>query len=217
MAAIMTLRGELELWSRVQPLTGDESEVVNVSPDFDTWSGSRERARLRAERGGTKLVRKLFGPGALARESDRRLLREMADQGFQIRITSADLPHGTLFIDRRTMVLSEPGSTPSENRQYVMSSAAALVGGAYALFEAAWAAADELEAFLVSDRPLLDARARAVLKALGSGATDEAASRRLGMSVRTYRRSVAELLAVLGAGSRFQAGVRAGQLGLARD
>lgn len=98
-----------------------------------------------------------------------------------------------------------------------MSSAAALVGGAYALFEAAWAAADELEAFLVSDRPQLDARARAVLKALESGATDEAASRRLGMSVRTYRRGVAELLAVLGAGSRFQAGVRAGELGLARD
>jgi hypothetical protein len=34
------------------------------------------------------------------------------------------------------------------------------------------------------------------------------------MSVRTYRRRVAELLDILDAGSRFQAGVRAGELGL---
>lgn len=53
-----------------------------------------------------------------------------------------------------------------------------------------------------------------MLRALGSGATDEAAARDLGMSVRTYRRRVAELLDVLEAGSRFQAGVRAGELGL---
>jgi hypothetical protein len=34
------------------------------------------------------------------------------------------------------------------------------------------------------------------------------------MSVRTYRRRVAELMVVLGADSRFQAGVRAKALGL---
>jgi DNA-binding NarL/FixJ family response regulator len=45
--------------------------------------------------------------------------------------------------------------------------------------------------------------------------TDETAARRLGTSLRTYRRRVAELMAALEAGSRFQAGVRAGELGLA--
>jgi len=40
------------------------------------------------------------------------------------------------------------------------------------------------------------------------------ASRRLGVSVRTYRRRVAELTAKLEADSRFQAGLRAGELGL---
>jgi hypothetical protein len=34
------------------------------------------------------------------------------------------------------------------------------------------------------------------------------------MSLRTYRRRVAELLNALDAGSRFQAGMRAGELGL---
>ncbi|HEY1323361.1 MAG TPA: hypothetical protein VGF32_24095 [Streptosporangiaceae bacterium] len=41
------------------------------------------------------------------------------------------------------------------------------------------------------------------------------AARRLGTSLHTYRRRVAELMAALEAGSRFQAGVRAGELGLA--
>lgn len=55
-------------------------------------------------------------------------------------------------------------------------------------------------------RPRIDDQTSKVLCALGSGATDEAAARELGMSLRTYRRRVAELLANLGAASRFQAG-----------
>jgi hypothetical protein len=92
----------------------------------------------------------------------------------------------------------------------------ALVSGAYALFEAAWEAATDLAAFLDAGRPRIDAQAREVLYALGSGMTDVTAARELGMSLRTYRRRVAELLVVLGADSRFQAGVRAGELGLTR-
>jgi hypothetical protein len=39
-----------------------------------------------------------------------------------------------------------------------------------------------------------------------AGLSDEAAARRPGTSLRTYRRRVAELMAALEAGSRFQAG-----------
>ncbi|KMS88406.1 LuxR family transcriptional regulator, partial [Streptomyces regensis] len=56
--------------------------------------------------------------------------------------------------------------------------------------------------------------APAVLDLLGQGAKDESAARQLGLSVRTYRRRVGELMAALGASSRFQAGVRARELGL---
>ncbi|MGW0593258.1 hypothetical protein [Streptosporangium sp. NPDC002607] len=55
-----------------------------------------------------------------------------------------------------------------------------------------------------------------ILEALGSGLTDESAAKRLGVSLRTYRRRVAELMAKLEADSRFQAGLRAGRLGLSR-
>ncbi|NEE20393.1 response regulator transcription factor, partial [Streptomyces sp. SID7499] len=44
--------------------------------------------------------------------------------------------------------------------------------------------------------------------------TDEVAARELTVSVRTYRRYVAEIMTLLDATSRFQAGVRAAELGL---
>ncbi|MBB0244317.1 LuxR family transcriptional regulator [Streptomyces alkaliphilus] len=56
---------------------------------------------------------------------------------------------------------------------------------------------------------------RRILEQLQLGVTDEVAARDLAVSVRTYRRYVSEIMRVLGATSRFQAGVRAAELGLA--
>lgn len=56
--------------------------------------------------------------------------------------------------------------------------------------------------------------ARQVLGCLTAGRTGEVAAQSLGLSVRTYRRHVAELMQELGAVSRFQAGVHAVELGL---
>ncbi|WP_433075574.1 helix-turn-helix transcriptional regulator [Dactylosporangium sp. CA-052675] len=53
-----------------------------------------------------------------------------------------------------------------------------------------------------------------VLTMLDAGYTDETAARQLGVSVRTYRRYVAETMARLGVSSRFQAGARAATLNL---
>ncbi|HET6709499.1 LuxR C-terminal-related transcriptional regulator [Amycolatopsis sp.] len=59
-----------------------------------------------------------------------------------------------------------------------------------------------------------DSRTVRVLALLGAGYTDEAAARQLGVSVRTYRRYVADAMGRLGVSSRFQAGVRAATLNL---
>jgi DNA-binding NarL/FixJ family response regulator len=72
-----------------------------------------------------------------------------------------------------------------------------------------------LGSYLRGDVPELAPEARAILRALGAGLTDEVAARQLGTSLRTYRRRVAELMAELEADSRFQAGLRVGELGLA--
>ncbi len=83
-----------------------------------------------------------------------------------------------------------------------------------ALFDGVWRNAVE-----VSDRIEFGDKTRAdiaqqILERLRAGVTDEVAARELTMSVRTYRRYVAEIMALLGANSRFQAGVRAAELGL---
>jgi DNA-binding NarL/FixJ family response regulator len=91
----------------------------------------------------------------------------------------------------------------------------ALVDGVHSLFAAAWQAAAGLGSCLRAEAPALTPQARAILRMLGAGLTDEAAARQLGTSLRTYQRRVAELMAALDAGSRFQAGVRASELGLA--
>jgi DNA-binding CsgD family transcriptional regulator/sugar-specific transcriptional regulator TrmB len=52
---------------------------------------------------------------------------------------------------------------------------------------------------------------RAVLRLLAEGHTDEGIARRLGVSIRTVRRITAELMTLLGARSRFQAGFYAAQ------
>ena len=53
----------------------------------------------------------------------------------------------------------------------------------------------------------------ALLRLLSQGDTDEVVARKLGVSVRTVRRMASELMAELGARSRFQAGVRASERG----
>ncbi|MEV0990652.1 LuxR C-terminal-related transcriptional regulator [Streptomyces sp. NPDC049949] len=55
---------------------------------------------------------------------------------------------------------------------------------------------------------------RTILRLLAAGLKDEAIARRLGMSLRTARRHIADIMEQLGAESRFQAGVAAVQRGL---
>ncbi|WP_067824886.1 helix-turn-helix transcriptional regulator [Nocardia inohanensis] len=81
----------------------------------------------------------------------------------------------------------------------------------------AWESAAGLAVALDPVRPEIDAALRAVLGTLALGLKDETAARRLGVSLRTYRRQVADLMARLGVSTRFQIGVRAAELGLLRS
>jgi DNA-binding CsgD family transcriptional regulator len=55
-----------------------------------------------------------------------------------------------------------------------------------------------------------------VVELLTTGAKDERIARLLGISLRTCRRHIAEIMSELGAGSRFQAGANAARVGLIR-
>nr|WP_222109260.1 DNA-binding response regulator [Streptomyces cupreus] len=207
----------MELLARTAHLFSSvREEFVCAARDLDTWPhhGARQAARDRVRHSGAPRIRKLYSPAALADEHSREHLSQLVDRGGQVRIADAALPHETIIIDRRYAILA--GASAPGGREYTVTGAPTLVGGVHALFEAAWEAATNLGDFLRAERPQLDAGSRTVLRALGSGVTDATAARELGMSLRTYRRRVAELLDTLDAESRFQAGVRAGELGLNR-
>jgi hypothetical protein len=214
---VMTVRGDAELVARAGHLfAGARHEFVCAARDLDTWSQPEAReaisGRMHADGTAGFVVRKLLTPSALADEASRRHLNEITAAGGRVRISSAPLPHETIIIDRRVMILASP-EAPGP-REFTVTTSPALVSGVHALFLAAWDNATDLAAYLSGDRPHLDDDNRAVLRALGAGYTDETAARGLGLSVRTYRRRVAELMATLEADSRFQAGLRAGELGL---
>ena len=59
----------------------------------------------------------------------------------------------------------------------------------------------------------LTASEQELLRLLGKGLTDEAAAKRLGVSLRTVKRRMEDLMRRLEAGSRFEAGLKAGQRG----
>jgi len=213
---ILTIRGDLELLARTQHIFSSiREEFLCAVRDLTTYahlSTPGQAARDRVRNGGTQQVRKLCSPAALADEYSRKHLSDIVEQGGQVRIAATALPHETIIIDRRFAILA--GLDAPGGREYTVTTSPTLVGAVYALFDAAWTTATDLNAFLRGEQPHLDAESRTILRALGSGATDETAARQLGTSVRTYRRRVADLLTALEADSRFQAGMRAGELGL---
>ncbi len=213
------MRGDAELIARAGHLFDTvHEEFVCAARDLNTWSqpGARPAIaqRVLASATGTDsfTVRKLWSPLALADEAQRAHLRQLGGGGAQVRISSAPLPHETIVLDRRVAILA--GQPSPLGREYTVTTSPILVGGVYSLFSATWEAATDLGAYLGGEVPELSSEARGILRVLGAGLTDEAAARQLGTSLRTYRRRVAELMAALEAGSRFQAGVRAGELGL---
>nr|WP_198151421.1 LuxR C-terminal-related transcriptional regulator [Kibdelosporangium sp. MJ126-NF4]CEL15368.1 regulatory protein [Kibdelosporangium sp. MJ126-NF4]CTQ95593.1 regulatory protein [Kibdelosporangium sp. MJ126-NF4] len=81
-----------------------------------------------------------------------------------------------------------------------------------ALSDSLWAQSVEVSQ-VPKGRPTRS-RHELVLRMLAQGLTDDAIARRLGVSVRTVRGDVASAMVELDARSRFQAGVRAMQMGL---
>jgi DNA-binding NarL/FixJ family response regulator len=84
-----------------------------------------------------------------------------------------------------------------------------------ALFDEIWADATPWGDRGVAQRrePGLTGQEIQAIRLLGEGMTDEAIAKRLGVSTRTVRRLVSNVMTVLDARSRFEAGVRAVQEG----
>ncbi|MFE5331194.1 DNA-binding response regulator [Embleya sp. NPDC056575] len=224
---LLSVCGDAELIARAGHLfEAARTEFLCAARDLGTWSragacvgsgprpGGAIRDRTRAADSVGLTPRKLLGPTALADEEARAHLRLVQGRGARVRIGRSPLPYETILIDRRVMILA--GRKTPAGREYTVTTSPIMVDGVRSLFLAIWDTAVDLDTYLRGDAPHLDAEARTILEALGSGRTDASAAKGLGVSLRTYRRRVAELMATLEADSRFQAGLRAGELGLSR-
>jgi len=159
-----------------------------------------------------------FEGGATWEEVDR-----LAEQGEQARITR-DLPVKLVVVDDEIAMISlslEPGQAEA-----LVTHSEPVVAAFRKLFEFEW----ERAVPIAQVSPLPDSTStgrgfpatpgrepsgqeRAILTLMAVGMKDEAIARQLGVSARTLRRRSQELLAELGAGNRFAAGVEAARRG----
>lgn len=139
-----------------------------------------------------------------------RRLQQLSRNGAQVR-TAPTVPLCAMIVDAATVAL--PADRTGRGSVSILRLAAA-VGAMTELFERVWHTATPLrQPTGLGDASGLTVREREVLSLLGDGGTDASAAAQLGVSVRTVRRMVSEMMARLGAQSRFQAGVKAADRG----
>jgi DNA-binding CsgD family transcriptional regulator len=134
------------------------------------------------------------------------VLQQRVAMGEEVRLLP-DLRTRLVVLEGTHVVMPEPLGFVGSPRTVVRQRGIVELATLY--FEQLWADAAPLD-----DRAgeLTEVR-RFLLEQLASGAQDEQIARRLGLSLRTVRRRVAEVMAELGATSRFQAGVEAARRG----
>ncbi|MEU9987484.1 TrmB family transcriptional regulator sugar-binding domain-containing protein [Streptomyces sp. NPDC048045] len=179
-------------------------------PDAQDEPGGGEGAerQLIYDAADTVTVRLLSSPALV----DEDFVREQLSMERPVAIRIARVPPlQALMVDgAAALVVAES----AVGRRASMIRARELLHTLSTLFENVWRDAVPAGERIVFGNRDRSALARQILAALWAGVTDEVAARDLAVSVRTYRRHVAEIMALLGANSRFQAGVRAAELGL---
>jgi DNA-binding CsgD family transcriptional regulator len=156
-------------------------------------------------------VRAVYAAEALSLEGKADDIRDLVARGEQARVV-AHVPLKMVLVDRRAAVIPLTARAESARTTAVVVWQSRLCDALIELFEATWERATPVFA-LPSDVPDMETIDRELLSLLNAGLKDETIARQLSLSERTVRRRVADLLARLGATSRFQAGAKASARG----
>ncbi|MFI0770111.1 response regulator transcription factor [Streptomyces sp. NPDC021218] len=213
-----TALGKVPLAEVVDTLVDCAERAVNVVlPGNEEQTRAVCAALARPARGSRRavVVRLLCEEPVLASSAVRALAR--TDPRCEIRICDGGLPPlpEALLIDGQVVYLRRGPSEPGRGQgQASLVEDAATVRALEMMFAGTWG-----NAVALADHPRLGGRlcpesVRRILECLRTGHTDEVAARTMQVSLRTYRRYVAEIMRELGVNSRFQAGVRAVEMGL---
>lgn len=159
--------------------------------------------------------RAIYETAALEHPDRLTTIRALTTLGEQARVLP-ELPMKLVICDRRVALL--PLASATDQRWTIgvlVVHPSRLLDGLVALFEDYWAQAVALSSALGGsiDGGLSDTD-RETLSLLCTGMKDGAMARHLGVSPRTLNRRIIRLMTLLGANSRFQAGVQAAKRGL---
>lgn len=144
---------------------------------------------------------------SLEASTRRSLLNDLLLRGAEIRFSPYTVT-GLLIVDDTAAIACD--NPVFDHADCAPTRSKAVVKVLQQFADMTWRTSWDLDAAaIVSQGARLD-----VLQHLCAGHKDEVGARLLNMSLRTYRRHVADLLKMLGANSRFEAGARAVALGL---
>lgn len=162
---------------------------------------------IRSLRRGLSL-REIFHPQALEDPRMVDYLKELVRLGAEIRITDQPMDR-MLMYDRSVAVV--PIDPKAHSAGALLVREPGLISQLVIYFESLWKNATDLLTYLSppAEEPALSEMEQRVLAVMATADKDEIAARELDISVRTYRRYVADLMARLGAANRFQAALRA--------
>jgi sugar-specific transcriptional regulator TrmB/DNA-binding CsgD family transcriptional regulator len=173
----------------------------------DTMEASQPLDQQALERG--VLIRSVYQDSFRNDAETLRYAQWLTALGGQTR-SSPTLPMSLLIVDRSIALV--PLDPDDPRRGALEVSAGGVVAGLCALFEQVWATAFPFFQVHVDENGLSPIE-QTLLRLLLEGQTDEGAARKLGVSLRTIRRTMSSLMVRLDARSRFQAGARAVQEG----
>lgn len=189
-------------------------EILSIEPYEKLSAANIEHARpldLRCLRRGIAL-RSIVLRSALDDPTTAAYLLELVDRGAQVRWVD-QTQERVLVYDRATALV--PAVPTDTSAGALLLHDPALVANLIALFEQVWSSATPIEQH--GDRsgdPVLTPTELQVLESMCSVSKDDLGARLVGVSVRTYRRHVADLLRTLGAETRPQAALVARERGL---
>ncbi|MFJ9695050.1 LuxR C-terminal-related transcriptional regulator [Kitasatospora sp. NPDC101183] len=192
-----------------------QDEVLSMHPG--PVVKSRSKARLKRNQ---KVVNRSVGMRTIHLASTARLpeglalLEEMQESGVQIRLAPT-IPFRLIVID--DVMAFTPAFGAEAQPTAMITRGPVITRLLRRVFEHCWQSAVELGTDTQPpqtpvDTPLTGQQA-SILRMMNAGSKDEAIARELGVSTRTLRRLMNDLMEKLGADNRFRAGVRAQQLG----
>ena len=194
----LILRATESIWSAI-PGRPISPQMLEVARPFDEEVSQRG-----------VIGRSLYQNSVLADRRNLDYARWLGGLGVEIRSTPV-IPIRTIIVDRSVAAILYP--QPQLPPEMFVIREPALVIPLIELYEMSWAAAKPLDAPnpKQSEEKGPTPQEVALLRLLASGSTDEAAGKKLGISVRTVRRIMADLMERLEASSRFEAGHKATQ------